>query len=209
MQHDRFGVGLYSPRVAARVARIRYQNFQAWAKAHLLRPSRVKFGTRTETTYSFLDLLLIRLVVRLKEKGFRPNQIRKALDTISYMADNSPHAWLRATIYVDSKLIVATLPGTEDWNPVAASRGPQKMALVFFPELAEELKRELVPERFKHIEIDPEVRAGAPVIKGTRITTRDVVLTKQSGQDPTRMYPELTREEVQDAVDYENFLEVA
>ncbi len=209
MNNDRFGVGLYSPRVAARIARIKYQHFQAWAKANLLHPSKLRTAKNTESIYSYTDLLLIRLVVRLKEKGFRTSQIKKALDTIAMMSNNDPNAWMRATTYVDTNLIVAMINDRTDWNPIAASKGPQKMALVFFPELAEELKKELVLERFKYIEIDPEVRAGAPVIKGTRITTTDVILTKQSGQDPTRIYPELTHEQVQDAVDYERFLEAA
>lgn len=69
MNNDRFGVGLYSPRVAARIARIKYQHFQAWAKANLLHPSKLRTGKNTESVYSYTDLLLIRLVVRLKENA--------------------------------------------------------------------------------------------------------------------------------------------
>ncbi len=209
MKVEKFGIGLYSPRVAARVARIRYQSLQAWAKANLFHASVIQVGKKKESSYTYYDLLLIRLVLRLKDKGFRPKQVRRALETISLMSGGDRHAWLRATICVDSGLIVAAIRDREDWNPIAASEGPQRMALVFFPDLIEELKKELVPEEFRHVEIDPEVLGGAPVIKGTRIPTRAVAIARQSGQDPRVVYPTLTDQQVSEAEDYEEFLEAA
>ncbi len=202
-----FGTGLYSPKVASRVARVRYQNFQAWAKANLLHPVfQIPIGRRTENIYSYYDLLLIRLIRRLREKRFRTKTIKKALDVISSMSGGDSYAWTRATICVDADLIVAFLPEKQEWNPVAASKGPQKMEVIFFPELIEELKRELVPERFRYIEIDPRVLAGAPVIKGTRIPTSVVYSIKKEGQDPKEAYPDLTNDQIKDAEAYEEFL---
>jgi uncharacterized protein (DUF433 family) len=206
---DRTERGFYSPAVAARVARIRPQNFQAWAKANLLHPARVQIGKRVESSYSYFDLLLIRLIVRLREKGIQARKIKRALDTISDMSGGDPHAWLKATIYIDSGLIVALLPGKADWNPIAASQGSQKMALIFFPELIEELKRELVPERFDHVEIDPRILGGAPIIRNTRIPTQAIVMAAESGQDPRTAYPTLTDQQVREAQAYEQFLEAA
>lgn len=205
-----FGVGLYSPRLAARVARIRYQSFQAWAKANLIHASHKSVGgANPESVYSFYDLLLIRLIVRLKAEGAKPKQIKTALDTVELMSNAEPHAWLQSTILfdADARVVVAILPGMLDWNPVAASKGSQKMAIIFFPELVKELKDELVPQaRFPHIEIDPEVLGGAPVIKGTRISTRAVVSVIESGAKPRQAYPNLTDEQVTDAQAYEKFL---
>lgn len=207
MVRDTFGKGLYSPKVAARVAKIRYQNFQAWEKANLLHPAfQVEIGKRTENVYSYYDLLLIRLIRRLRDKGFRTKTIKKTLDVIATMSGGDPYGWTRATICVDVDLIVAFLPEKPEWNPIAASKGPQKMEVVFFPELIEELKRELVPERFRYVEIDPEVLAGTPVIKGTRIPTSIVHLLKQEGQDPKEVYPDLANEQIEDAEAYEEFL---
>lgn len=209
MPEDGFGVGFYSPKVAARVAKVKYQQFQAWAKAHLLHAEKFKLGARAASVYSYNDLLLIRLVVRLRERGFTTKKIHRALETIVFMSGGDPHGWLRATIAVAEGLIVAVISGQEQWSPAAVSRGPQKLAVIFFPELVEELRRELVPDRFRYIEIDPEILAGAPVIKGTRIPTKAVVVVKQGGQDPREAYPALTVEQIQDAEAYEEFLEVA
>lgn len=206
-----FGIGLYSPRVAARIARVRPRQFQAWAKAKLLKPTKVPIGDkRTESTYSYFDLLLIRLIVRLKAQGAKPKAIKTALDTVSLMSGGDPRAWMRATFVMDTGMIVVYLPDKPEWNPIAASKGPQKLAVVFFPELIEELKNDLVPpDRFHHIEVDPSILGGAPVIKGTRLSTRAIVQVEESGEDPKKAYPHLTEEEVREAKDYEGFLKAA
>ncbi|MBI4334099.1 MAG: DUF433 domain-containing protein [Chloroflexi bacterium] len=204
-----FDAGLYSPRVAARVARIKYQNFQAWAKANLVRAMKVRVSKRPESTYTYNDLLLMRLIVRLKEQGAKTKQIRVALRTLEMMSGGDKDAWMRATILVDvsSGVVVAFLPEKPEWNPVAASRGPQKMATIFFPDLIRELKDELVPvERFPLVEVDPRILAGAPVVKGTRISTRAVISARESGQDPVKVFPDLTPEQAANAEAYEEFL---
>jgi hypothetical protein len=98
------------------------------------------------------------------------------------MSDGDPRAWTKAMFLVDNGMVVVFLPEKPEWSPIAASRGPQKLAVIFFPQLLEELKNELIPsDRFQHIEIDPAVLGGAPVIKGTRFSTRAVALVAESG----------------------------
>ena len=203
--------GMYSARIASRIARVRPQSFQAWIKANLLQPHRVIIGNQGENTYTYDDLLLMRLIVRLKKEGATPKSIRVALDTVEYMNDGNRKAWKNAHMLVDDGVVVVIFPDGREWNPVAASRGSQKMAEVFFPELIEELRNELVPsERFNHIEIDPEILGGAPVIKGTRISTRAVMSVLESGGNPSEVYPSLSDEQIAEIEDYENsFLKAA
>ncbi len=202
---------MYSAKIAARVARVRPQAFQAWQKANLLRPTKFDYGGRVENTYTYDDLLLMRVIVRLKEQGIKPKAIRAALDTIEQMSNGDRRAWKLVSMYVHQGLIVVVFPNNEVWNPVAASKGPQKMAAVFFPELMEELKRELVPpERFKHIDLDPEVLGGAPTVKGTRISTLAVASVLESGIDPKVVYPSLNDDQIREVDDYErSFLRAA
>lgn len=50
-----------------------------------------------------------------------------------------------------------------------------------------------------HIEVDPEVRFGKPVIKGTRITVYDVLQWLASGmtnEDILLDFPQLTEEQI-------------
>lgn len=202
-----FGQGLYSPRVAAHIAQIRYQNFQAWSKANLLHPVfQIPKGKRYENVYTYYDLLLLRLIKRLRDKQFKPKTIKKALDTIYMMSGKDPHAWTKATIVVDVDIIVAMLPDKPDWNPIAASKGEQKLEIIFFPELMEELKRELVPNRFRYVEINPEILGGIPVVKGTRIPTNIVFELIKEQVDPLEVYPTLTTAEIDDANHYEEYL---
>ncbi len=199
--------GLYSAKVASRIARIRYQNFQAWAKANLLHPTfKIQWDKKSESVYSYYDLLLIRLVKRLKDKGFRIKNIKAALDTIYDMSGEDPLAWTKSIIKVTDNIIAVYLSDKPEWNPVAASRGPQKMAVVFFPKLIEELKSDLIPNKFQHIEIDPQVLSGTPVIKGTRIPVALIFSIKREGGNPKEAYPKLTDDDISDAISYEEFL---
>ena len=204
-------IGMYSARTAARVARIPSQRFQAWKKANLLHPMRLQYGKRTENTYSYDDLLLIRLIVRLREQGIKTKAIRTALDTVAYMSNGDRRAWMRVEMLVSNGIIVVIDPNNRDWNPIAASKGPQKMAVVFFPELIKELRSELVPpERFQHIDVDPEVLGGSPTIRGTRISTSAVMSIVDSGGNPREAYPSLTEEQLREVDDYErSFLQAA
>lgn len=210
MEDERSAAGLFSPRVAAKVARVSYQSFQAWARASLLHGRRVPIGRRGETVYSYRDLILIRLIVRLKSQGARPKAIRVALETIEMMADGDHNAWMRATIMVNSGMVVAVLPDKPEWSPMAVSRGPQRVSVVFFPDLIQELRDELVPpDRFPSIEVNSEVLGGAPVIKGTRITTMAVSSVQRSGGDPSEAYPSLNSQQIENAEAYERFLGAA
>ena len=122
---------MYSAKTAFRIARVRPQSFQAWIKANLLQTQEVDTGSQGEKTYTYDDLLLMRLIVRLKEKGATPRSIRASLDTIAYMSDGNRNAWKRVHLLVDDGIIVVIFPDKHEWNPVAASRGSQKMAEVF------------------------------------------------------------------------------
>ena len=205
--------GMYSARVAARVARVSSQRFQAWIKSKLLRPYRFEYGNRVENTYTYDDLLLIRLIVRLQGQGATAKSIRVALDTIEYMSNGDKRAWQKVTMLVSEGVVAVIFPGKEwkEWNPIAASKGSQKMATAFFPDLVRELQNELVPpDRFKHIDVDPDVLGGAPIVKGTRISTSAVMSVLESEGDPTEVYPDLTDEQVAEVRDYEkSYLQAA
>ena len=210
MDANRFDAGLYSPSDIVRIAKVRPQVFQAWIKAGLLSPPvTLHAGGKSHNVYSYRDLLLIRLIARLREKGLPVGKIKQALDNIVAAAGGDPGAWLQATIYADEDLIAAILPGDPSGAPFSASQGPQTLAVALLPELLEELERDLVPKRFRHVRIDPEVLAGAPVVAGTRVPTQTVLITRRSGQDPSEVYPALTNEQVEDALAYEEFLEQA
>jgi len=199
--------GFYSSKTAARISRVKYQSFQAWAKASLLHASfHVIKGKKTENIYSYYDLLLIRVIKRLREKGFSIKKIKTALNVIKTMMNNDPYGWTQATIAIDADMIVVFLPEKKEWNPIAASKGEQKMEVVFFPELIDELKHELVPSRFRFVEVDPMVLAGTPTIKGTRIPTSVVYNLSKEGIDAREAYPGLSEEQIDDAKKFEEFL---
>lgn len=206
MEHTHFSQGLYSPKIAAHIAQIRYQNFQAWAKGNLLHALfQIRKGKRLENVYTYYDLLLIRLIKRLRDRQFSTRTIKVALDAIYMLSGNDPYGWTKCTIVVCDRVIAVKVPDKPEW-PIAASRGTQKMEVVFFPELIEELERELIPPRFRYVEIDPEILGGTPVIRGTRIPTNIIHEMIEEEVNPLEAYPGLTQEQVADANEYEEYL---
>jgi uncharacterized protein (DUF433 family) len=201
-----FGRGLYSPKVASHIAKIKYQNFQAWSKANLLHPIfKISKGKRLENVYTYYDLLLIRLIKRLRDRKFSTKTIKTALDAIYALSGKDPYAWARSTIVVYNKIIVVKIPDKPDW-PIAASKGTQKVEVVYFPELIEELENELVPPQFQYVEVDPNIMGGTPVIRGTRIPTKIIHELVQENVNPSEAYPDLTEDQIKNANDYEEFL---
>ena len=73
---------MYSTRMAAKVARIPRSQFQSWIRSRLLRPYKFGYDGRKENTYSYDDLLLMRLIAQLKDRGAKPKAIRVALETM-------------------------------------------------------------------------------------------------------------------------------
>jgi len=206
MEQNHFGQGLYSPNIAAHIAQIRYQNFQAWAKANLLHPIfKIRKGTRLENIYTYYDLLLIRLIKRLRDRNFSTKTIRGALDAIYMLTGNDPYGWTKCTIVVSDRVIAVRVPDKPEW-PIAANRGTQKMEVIFFPELIEELEKELIPPHFRYVEINPEILGGTPVIRGTRIPTNIIRDMIEEKVNPLDAYPDLTKEQVEDANKYEEYL---
>ena len=127
MDANRLGAGLYSPGDIVRIAKVRPQVFQAWIKAGLLIPTvRITAGKRAQNVYSYRDLLLIRLIVRLREKGFPVGKIKRALDNIVAAAGGDPGAWLESSIYADKDLIAAILPGVRPAPRSPRRKGPRR-----------------------------------------------------------------------------------
>ena len=66
------------------------------------------------------------------------------------------------------------------------------------------------PDRFKHIEVDPDILGGSPTVKGTRISTSTIMSILESEGDPTEIFPDLTDQQVAEVRDYEQaFLQQA
>ncbi len=96
MNISTYDKGLYSPKTAARVARVKYQVFQACAKASLMHSSyQIVKGKKVENVYTYYDLLFIRLVKRLRDKGFTTKKIKTALKVIQTMMDETHTAGQR------------------------------------------------------------------------------------------------------------------
>ena len=58
---------------------------------------------------------------------------------------------------------------------------------------------------FERISVDPEICSGKPCIRGTRIMVKNILGMISGGYDfvrITKAYPELTEEDIREALDY-------
>lgn len=75
-------------------------------------------------------------------------------------------------------------------------------------EAKRDWKSEEVPiKRFPHLVSSPRVRAGSPIVKGTRIETAAIAYLSQNlgTERVLELYPQLEREEVLEAAQFEGF----
>jgi uncharacterized protein (DUF433 family) len=62
---------------------------------------------------------------------------------------------------------------------------------------------------FERISVDPEICSGKPCIRGTRIMVKNILGMVSGGYDFTRIkeaYPELTEDDIREALDYAAFV---
>lgn len=62
---------------------------------------------------------------------------------------------------------------------------------------------------FERISVDPEVCSGKPCIRGTRIMVKNILGMISGGYDFGRIrqaYPELTEDDIREAIDYAVFV---
>ena len=74
------GVGFRGP-VACSAAGITYRQLDYWARTDLIRPEvRSATGSGTQRLYSFRDILILKVIIRLIDAGISLQQIRTAIE---------------------------------------------------------------------------------------------------------------------------------
>ena len=125
-------------------------------------------------------------------------------------------AWGEVKVFVFDGAEVFTYSDRDGWGSTAPSKGGQKASDELFGETFSEVKDNadalLIPKGFLGcVQIDPSVRDGLPVVRGTRIRTqtlRDMVGANWTPRLIVDLaYPNLTEQQVQCAIGYEKFLD--
>ncbi len=210
--------GFYRTKEAARIARIPVPTLRNWRQIGVILPSLeyTDDDGATEKGYDFEALLFARLLRVLRENRV---SFRRSVATLRHCTARfgppSP-AWAEVKIFAFEGVEVFTYSDNDGWGSTAPTKGGQKAAEKLFGDAFYELKDNadalLIPSDFiECVQIDPEIRDGMPVVRGSRIRTSTLQHLVDANWTPRLVvdlaYPHLTEQQVECAVEYERFLD--
>lgn len=206
----RLSDGVYSPRLAAKLARITPRKLRYWGTRELVTPSIYKAPPGGRDLYSYTDLVQARVVSRLRDQGASLQKVRKAIEWLREQVA-AGEDWHTRTLVTDGTTVFAFLGPDEVYD--AAKRQGQRVFTVALGEVERDLAdigREMgIGDRVRIIR---GVLGGAPIIRGTRIPTSFISQLAHEGQSAEEIvshYPGMEVDDVRAAVDFESKLMAA
>jgi len=213
--HIPLGLGLYLHSQAATMTQTTSRKLTYWSQTSLISPH-VHRRNGGPSIYSYIDLLAIRAMERLRKSGLPLQRIRKALQFL-YKTLGSETDWWNLKMVVDEKDLLVVIPRRQSPSgrdeTVVATRGGQQIFELVFADLVNDLlasgKLQPFPAVRKHVSIEAGIQGGAPVIKNTRIKTRVIHLWHQRGltiKQIADVYDGLEISAIKAAIEYEQAL---
>ena len=210
--------GFYTLHEVARITRVPISRVRAWRRQGIVRPSLVVTDDegRAEAGYTFEDAVYLRLLRLLRDEGVPLLPAVRALAHVQRRFGPTGPAWQAARLWVDGRDVF--VESDDGWDVTTATRGGQQaerhLLGADFAALRERADALLAPAEHRGtVAIDPAIREGAPVVAGTRIGTAVISALHRRGLSVDAIqrdyYPWLTVEQLQGAIDYEHFLDVA
>ena len=127
-------LGFRGPQVCSIVG-ITYRQLDYWARTDLVRPSITDAkGSGTQRTYSFQDLVRLKVVKSLLDAGVKLQTARQAID---YLRDHLGDDWASANLVLDGTNMI--LVRTDDMLVDAVRKGQGVLNIVPLAHVMEEL----------------------------------------------------------------------
>ena len=127
-------LGFRGPQVCTIVG-ITYRQLDYWARTDLVRPSiNDARGSGTQRTYSFADLVRLKVVKSLLDAGVKLQTARQAID---YLRDHLGDDWASANLVLDGTNMI--LVRTDDMLVDAVRKGQGVLNIVPLAHVMEEL----------------------------------------------------------------------
>jgi uncharacterized protein (DUF433 family) len=207
--------GFYRPAEAARVARIPRHRLTAWQREGIIVPRlRIRVADEpAEWGYTFAEVVYLRLLRMLREHNIPLENAVKAVHHLEARYGPPGPAWSDVRIFTQGRDVY--VDGKDEWDVTVATKAGQKLATILFGEdfarLRDRADALLIPAQFRpFVEIDPAVRSGLPVVRGTTIETSLLYSLREQGHPYQRIrdfYPILSSSQIRAAVKYEGFLD--
>lgn len=228
------GLGIYYPAEGARFLRVPAVSLRRWAQGYTFwtPDHQTKLASRPVTrpdlpvvgghrALSFLELMELRVVAKLRRKGLSLQHVRMAAE-VARQVLNTRHPFATRRIFTDRNRILAYLdtpPAEFAMIELHMRTCQQLIAGPLLEPLLEDLdfdsdsgiaQRWWPLGRGYSVVLDPRICFGAPTIAGTRVRT-DVLAGMASADTvaATRAAFEVTKEDIHAAVTFEHQLRAA
>lgn len=210
--------GFYTSQEVARLAHIPKTTLYRWQREGIIMPSLE--GEDGEYGYSYADLTIVRLLRAIREKRIDFRSAGVALRHLYGRLGPPSAGWSDANIYFvpgPTGRIEVYAFHPDEWELTDATRSGQRVEPRLLGDALSSLASEIaglrdddsvvVPREFRDfVTINPDIRGGAPIVKGTRIPTRLFAALNQGGRTAkqiARMYSGITARGVEAVLAYE------
>ena len=211
-------LGFYTSAEASRVAQVPLWTVHFWRRSGIVIPSVEWIDEREKIHigHTFETVVFLRLIRLLREKEITLFTSVKAVKLLRERFGPPSKKWADVKIWVDQK-DVYVYDSRDGWDSTVVTKDHQKLAEFLFGEEFVQLKDRadalLIPEQFlEHVEIDPSIQNGLPIILGTSVLTSLVHKLRLQGYeypDIREMYSFIPNNKIIGAEEYETFLDKA
>lgn len=201
-------IGYYTAADVARLAGVSPRRIGRWSREGIILPS----VSQKPNIYSYADAGEAVLAHYLVEQGIKPAGVRKIVTTLRKDYGDWPLS--TAPLKHDGRLMVIEhVDGAYDVlsEDEQGKQEVMRRTLLNLKAIRQALSRGgwiAYKNPREHIEVDPELHSGDPVIRGRRLATSRVaaLAAKPHGREELKEDFGLTDEEIDDAVGYERDL---
>jgi uncharacterized protein (DUF433 family) len=200
-----FGIDL-----VRRVTKLSRRQIEYWDQIGLISPTVARRGDRTEPAlYAFADLVKLKVAAEMRKRHVLPSEMKRMLDELE--REGIEDGLLTLTIVGDAETGRAFWidPRTDtamSWRATGQQAQTFELPLVNLRTGLETSIAALAQRRHGEVEQVRAIQGHRPIIAGTRIPTRRIAQYAEAGWDASkimRAHPQLTREDIDAALAYE------
>jgi uncharacterized protein (DUF433 family)/DNA-binding transcriptional MerR regulator len=201
----------YAPKLAAALSGATIRQLAYWRKPGsdgrpVLTP---EYSASRPIDYSFRDVVALRTCVRLREEASL-QKIRRALDSLRIDLGLREHLSSYQLVADGSTIYLADSEHAVDLVRQKGNLVIHQFVEVLQPFYVQGRQIPALLEPRAHVQVDPGVRGGEPVISGTRIPYDEVAALMRDGvaaEDIGEFFPQVSAAAAHDALDFASYVD--
>lgn len=201
----------YAPKLAAALSGATIRQLAYWRNPGpdgrpVLIP---EYSAKRPIEYSFRDVVALRTCVRLRQEASL-QKIRRALDALRMDLGLMDHLSTYRLVADGSTIYLADKDHAVDLVRQKGNLVIHQFIEVLAPFYVQGRQIPALLEPREHVQVDPGVRGGEPVITGTRIPYDEVAALMRDGvaaEEVREFFPEVSAAAARDAYDFASYVD--